>query len=186
MKKIPRALLFVFTFFLTTGAALGGNTSDFCNIGILVNGAGRHRVTVNGGSFWCHEECLIVSAGDKSRIRISGSELKSNGASVIQINSCDNAVITGCTLLRPMKSHIDPAVVLNGGKVVLGSNFIESRGPGVVIEPGLSSAAITGNIIESVDKKTAIIDHRGTKSSIVIASNAITAFPKDTVSQSAK
>ena len=166
-----------------TWAVMNGCATDFCTKGIWISGPGRHRITVNGGSFWNHEESLIVSAGEKSRVRVSGSELKSNGDAVVRVNSCDNTVITGCTLLRPMKSIIKPAVVLSGGKVVLGSNFIESRGPGVIIEPGLNSATITGNLIESVDEKTAIVDHRGAKSVIVIASNAITTFPKEPVSK---
>ena len=155
-----------------TWAVMNGCATDYCNTGIVVNGKGRHRLTVSGGSFWNHRESLVVNAGEKSRVRVSGSELKSNGAPVVRVNSCDNTVITGCTLLRLMKKYDFPAVVLSGGKIVLGSNYIESYGLGVVVESGVQSATITGNIIKSTDKKTAIVDHRGAKSTIVIASNA--------------
>jgi len=157
-----------------TWAVMNGCATDYCNTGIFVNGQGRHRLTVSGGSFWNHRESLLVNAGKKSRVRVSGCELKSNGATVVRVNSCDNTVITGCTLLRSMKRFDFPAVVLKGENVVLGSNFIESHGPGIIIEQGVNSAIITGNLIESVDKKTAIINNSGTKSTIIIESNAIT------------
>ena len=164
-----------------TWAVMNGCATDYCTKGILVSGAGRHRITVNGGSFWNHEESLIVSAGEKARVRVSGSELKSNGDAVVRVNSCDNTVITGCTLLRSMKRFDFPAVVLKGGNVVFGSNFIESHGPGIIIEQGVNSAIITGNLIECVDKKTAIVDNTISKSAIVIESNAITTVPKEPV-----
>ena len=164
-----------------TWAVMNGCATDYCNTGIVVNGQGRHRLTVSGGSFWNHRESLVVNAGKKSRVRVSGSELKSNGAVVVRANSCDNTVITGCTLLRLMKRYDLPAVVLNGGKVVLGSNYIESHGPGVVVESGVQSAAITGNMIATTDNQPAIIDHSDAKSMIVIKSNTSTTIPKETV-----
>ena len=77
-----------------------------------------------------------------------------------------------------MERFTNPAVLLRGGKVVLGSNVIESHGPGVVVESGVRSAAITGNVIETPEGQPAIIDHRGAKSAIVIEANAITTTRK--------
>ena len=158
-----------------TWGVMNGCSTDYCTTGMFFHG--RHTMSISGGLFWNHSESLVVD-GKEARIRVTGSELKSNGAPTVRINSCANTVISGCYLLRPMKRFTNPAVLLRGGKVVLGSNVIESHGPGVVVESGVRSAAITGNAIEIPDGQPAIIDHRGAKSAIVIESNAIVTTQK--------
>lgn len=161
-----------------TWGVMNGCSTDFCTIGLLVHG--RHTLSISGGSFWSHDECLLVD-GEKARIRMNGSELKSNGAPVVRVKSCDNIVINGCNLFRPMKRNDYPAMILNGGKVVIGSNHIEAHGPGVIVEPGVRSVAITGNVIETIEGQPAIIDHSEAKSVVVIKSNVITTKPKEPV-----
>ncbi|NOY80746.1 MAG: hypothetical protein GXP31_07050 [Kiritimatiellaeota bacterium] len=164
-----------------TWGVLNGCATDFCAIGMSVKGG--HTVSVSGGSFWNHQESLVVEGGD-ARVRVTGSELKSNGAPVVRVRSCDHAVLTGCSLLRPMKTFDAPAVLLEGGRVVLGTNHIESYGPGVVIESGVRSAAVTGNMIDS-HGHAAVVDRRGPQSTIVIESNAVTLSSKKTADEEA-
>ncbi len=157
-----------------TWGVLSGCATDFCAIGMWVDG--RHTVSVSGGSFWDHQESLVVT-GDTARVRVTGSELKSNGAPAVRVRSCDHTVLTGCSLLRPMKTFDAPAVLLEGGRVVLGANHIESYGPGVVLDPGVGSAVITGNTIDA-HGRAAIIDRRDPESTVVIESNAVIPAPK--------
>lgn len=132
-----------------TWGVMNGCATDFCGYGMKV--IGDHTISASGCSFWNHQESLLVEQG-KSRIRISGSELKSNGSPAVNVRSCDHTVITGCSLLRNMKEHTSPAVVLAGGRTVLGANYIESFGTGVQIEPGAGTVTMEGNIIESHGK----------------------------------
>jgi len=150
-----------------TWGVMNGCATDFCAFGIEIRG--NHTLSVSGGTFWDHASGLVVADG-ASRVRLSGSELISNGAAAIVIRECDHAVISGCSLLRPMESFSAPSVLLEGGSVVLGSNHIESQGPGVKIEPNVRSAIIQGNSINSHGNK-AIINQGGTKSEILIQNN---------------
>ena len=129
-----------------TWGVMNGCATDFCGIGIGIRG--NHTLSVSGGSFWDHAMSLVVGEG-KSRVRISGSEMQSNGAPTILVKDCDHVVITGCSLLRPMESFADPAALLQGGRTVLGSNHIESFGSGVQLEEGVISAVIEGNTIRT-------------------------------------
>jgi hypothetical protein len=152
-----------------TWGTMNGCSTDFCPRGIEIRG--NHTLSVSGGTFWEHQESLVVN-GEKARVRVSGSELKSNGAPVVVIRDCDHTVITGCSLLRAMKEFDSPAVVLDGGRVVLGSNHIESYGLGVKIGPGVDSAVIQGNLIDSHGEE-ALLDESGPDSEILESGNLV-------------
>lgn len=152
-----------------TWGVMNGCSTDFCGFGIVVRG--NHTLSVSGGTFWDHASSLIVEEG-KSRVRISGCEMVSNGAPTVVIRDCDHAVISGCSLLRPMKGFSSPSILLEGGATVLGSNVIESRGPGIQIGPNITSAMIQGNMINAHGDK-AIIDGSKKKSSVMSANNQI-------------
>ncbi|MBN1902360.1 right-handed parallel beta-helix repeat-containing protein [Candidatus Sumerlaeota bacterium] len=150
-----------------TWGVMNGCSTDFCGLGIVVRG--NHTLSVSGGTFWDHASGLVLEQGT-SRVRVSGCEMSSNGAPAVVIRECDHAVISGCSLLRPMEGFSSPAVLLEGGKIVLGSNYIESKGPGVQITPNADSAVIHGNMIKAHGGKT-IINHSKIKSNILDESN---------------
>ena len=129
-----------------TWGVMNGCSTDFCGIGVEVRG--DHTVSISGGSFWNHHQSLVVD-GEGARVRMSGSELKSNGAPAVLVRNSDHVVITGNSLLRDMEEHRGPAVVLEGGRTVLGSNHIKSYGVGVQIQPEVKAAQIHGNSIDS-------------------------------------
>ena len=152
-----------------TWGLMNGCSTDYCPVGIEVRG--RHTLSVAGGTFWEHQESLIVD-GAEAMVRISGSELKSNGAPAVVVKNADNVVITGCSLLRPMDSFDPPAVVLNGGRTTLTGNHIESHGPGVTIGPKVSSAVISGNTIDA-HGHAGIVDQHGEGSQVLIDGNLV-------------
>ncbi len=155
-----------------TWGVMNGCATDFCGVGIELRG--NHTLSVSGGSFWDHSSSLVVDKG-KSRVRISGCELISNGSPTILIKECDHAVITGCSLLRPMETFTHPAVLLQGGNTVLGSNHIESFGSCIQIEEGVLSAVIQGNTLNSHGRKP-VRDTSGGKSKILIKNNEVLKF----------
>jgi len=127
-----------------TWGVMNGCATDYCGTGIAVEGA--HTLSVSGGSFWNHQTSLLVDGAD-ARVRVSGSELKSNGAPVIDVRNSDHTVVTGCSILRPMEEYDPPAIVLRAGRTTIGSNHIESYGIGVQIAKGVRSVALHGNTI---------------------------------------
>lgn len=150
-----------------TWGVMNGCSTDFCPVGIEVRG--KHTLSVNGGTFWEHQASLVVD-GAEAKVRVSGSELKSNGSPVVVIRACDHAVITGCSLLRPMESFDAPAVRLEGGRTTLSGNHIESYGAGIVIGGGVKSALIEGNTIDPHGKQ-AVINKSGEKAKVRVVGN---------------
>jgi hypothetical protein len=129
-----------------TWGVMNGCATDYCSTGIVVRG--DHTLSVAGGSFWNHHTSLVVD-GKGARVRVSGSELKSNGAPVVHVRNSDHVLVTGCSLLRPMAEHAGPGVLLEGGTTALGNNQIQCFGEGVRVLPGVRAAMIQGNLIDS-------------------------------------
>ncbi len=134
-----------------TWGVMNGCSTDFCGIGVEVRG--DHTLTFSGGSLWDHAQGVIVD-GERARVRISGSEVKSNGAPAIEVRDAGHVTVSGCSLLRAMEEHPGPAVVLEGGRTVLGANHIEAYGTGITIGPDVASAVIEGNAIDSHGDQT--------------------------------
>jgi len=128
-----------------TWGVMTGCSTDYCGIGIEVRG--ENTVSVSGGTYWQHHQSLIVD-GDKARVRVTGAELKSNGSPAVEVRDSDHVVITGCSLLRPMKEHTPPAAALIGGRTILQGNHIQSAGPGIAIGPKVRDAVINGNMLD--------------------------------------
>jgi hypothetical protein len=140
-EKIPGCKIEGGTWGVMTGCA-----TDFCGVGIEVRG--EHTLSISGGTFWQHHQSLIVDGG-KARIRLSGAELKSNGAPAVEVRDSDHVVVTGCSLLRPMKEHNAPCLLLTGGRTVVQGCHIQAEGPGIVIGEKAREAAVTGNTTDT-------------------------------------
>ena len=150
-----------------TWGTMNGCSTDFCGVGMAVEGG--HTLSVSGGSFWDHGTSLLVR-GDDARVRVSGCELKSNGAPAVQVEAADQVVVTGCSLLRSMPEYTSPTVLLTGGNTVLGSNHIQSASTAIRIAPGVKSALIQGNSM-SARTKPAVVDERSSVSKVLIDGN---------------
>lgn len=150
-----------------TWGVMTGCSTDYCGAAIAVRGS--HTVSISGGTFWDHAESLIVD-GEGARVRVSAAELKSNGAPSVVVKQCDHAVITGCSILRPMEGFDAPAVVYTGGRLVLSGNFIQSKGPGVRIGPDVAGGIVRGNLIEA-DPEAAIVREGGEEGAVLIEGN---------------
>jgi hypothetical protein len=147
-----------------TWGVMTGCSTDFCGTGIAIRG--QHTVSISGGTFWDHAESLVVE-GEGARVRVSAAELKSNGAPSVVVKQCDHTVVTGCSILRPMETFDAPAVVFEGGRLVLGDNFVQSRGPGVRIGPDVAGGIVRGNLIESLPRAAIVREGEGQKSVLV-------------------
>jgi len=141
-----------------TWGVMTGCSTDFCGIGIKIEG--EHTVSISGGTFWQHHNSVIVD-GEKARVRITGAELKSNGAPAVSVHAADHVVITGCSLLRPMKEHAGPVVEITGGRVILQGNHIEGHGAGIVIGEKARDVVDNGNLVDA--KGTKVEDRRGAR-----------------------
>jgi hypothetical protein len=129
-----------------TWGIMTGCSTDYCGTGIEVRG--HNTVSISGGTFWDHAEGLVVD-GEGARVRITGAELKSNGTSCVVVRDCDHTVLTGCTLARPMEQFVAPAVVFEGGRLVMTGNHIDGFGAGVKIGPSIRGGVVQGNLIDS-------------------------------------
>jgi hypothetical protein len=150
-----------------TWGTMNGCSTDFCGVGVCVKGT--HTLSVSGGSFWDHAQSLFVD-GEGARVRVSGSELKSNGAPAVEVRASDHVVVSGCSLLRPMEGFTSPSVLLKSGRTTLGNNHIEAIGAGVQIGRAVRSAAIHGNTIDS-HGRPAIIDEHSSSSKVLVEGN---------------
>lgn len=127
-----------------TWGVMTGCATDFCGSGITIRG--EHTLSVSGGTYWNHATSLEVDG--PSRVRVTGAELKSNGAPAVVLREADHVVIQGCSLLRPMEEFDAPAVLAEGGRLVLTGNHLESRGVGIRLGAGLRAAVIADNLID--------------------------------------
>jgi hypothetical protein len=148
---------------------MNGCATDYCSVG--VEARGEHTISMSGCSLWNHGPSLIVD-GEAARVRVSGSELKSNGGPALHVRQSDHVVVTGCSLLRPMKEHAGPAAVLAGGRAVLGSNHVESQGAGLRIERGATAVVAHGNVVRSHSGQP-VVDKRGADAQVVMDGNLL-------------
>ena len=157
-----------------TWGVMNGCATDFCGKGIVVRGA--HTLSVSGGTFWNHQEGLVVD-GEGARVRVTGSELKSNGAPAVVVRDCDHTIVTGCSLLRPMQEYDHAAAVLEGGRTILNGNHIQSYGPGLRVEPGIRSVVVEGNQI-LYRGASGIVDRHGEHGSVLVEHNLLETLPE--------
>ncbi len=133
-----------------TWGVMTGCSTDFCSIGIKVEG--ENAVSISGGTFWQHHNGLIVD-GEKARVRLTGAEVKSNGAPAVTVRSADHVIVSGCSLLRPMKEHAGPVVEVMGGRAVLQGCHIEGHGAGIVIGARAGEVVVNGNLTDTKGPK---------------------------------
>lgn len=150
-----------------TWGTMNGCSADFCGYGVYVRG--KHTVSISGGSLWTHASGVVVE-GDGARVRLTGSEVRSNGAPAVVVRGGDQVVVSGCSLTCPMETTTGPAVLLEGGRTTLGTNDIQSYGTGVQIGPGARSALVQGNTIES-HGSPAFIDKHSSSSRVLVDGN---------------
>jgi hypothetical protein len=147
-----------------TWGVMTGCATDYCSRGIVVRGG--NTVSISGGTFWEHHESLLVE-GEGARVRLTGAELKSNGAPAAVVRGGDHTVVTGCSILRPMAEFDAPAVLFEGGRLLLSDNVIDSQSTAIRIGDGAGSGIIRGNLIDA-HGHTAV---EGGKEGVVVESN---------------
>ncbi len=150
-----------------TWGMLTGCSTDYCSIGIDVRG--ENTVSIAGGSYWNHHQSLRVN-GTNARVRVAGAELKSNAAPCIEVMQSEQVVVSGCSILRPMKEYAFPAVHLKGGLTTMTGCHIHSVTEGVRVESGVRSALVSDNTIETPAGK-ALVNEAGDNASVRVDRN---------------
>jgi hypothetical protein len=120
---------------------LSNCSSDFCERGVYL--FGKHTVSISGGSHWTHFNGIKV-AGSGGQVRVSGSELKSNGAPTCEVVGGQFVTLTGCHLRcrGTCPVRVDPAAVscyLNVTGCVLtgpGTQFFKTPAGAKFLEQG--------------------------------------------------
>lgn len=128
-----------------TWGVMNGCAADACNSGVEI--AGDHRMSIDGGFFWCHGTGLYVH-GKEAAVRFSDCEVKSNGAPAIRVAECGHTLVTGCSIISPMQEHKVPIADLSGGNIILNNNYAFSTADGLVIGEGVRSLHVMGNTLE--------------------------------------
>lgn len=153
-------------------------STDLCETGIKV-GKGQHALTLIGGTYWNHFYGLDVTSQTSplTRVTMSGCELKTNGASTVNIAGGQMVTVTGCNISRTQSDHKAIPVSIKGGSgVTLSGNTICANGTaGIDIASNFKGAAtITGNtLITSATSTTGVIVNAASGNNVVIESNAI-------------
>ncbi len=154
-------------------------STDLSSIGVEV-GKGHHALTFVGGTYWNHHYGLLVSSStsDSTRVTMSGCELKTNGASTVEINGGKMVTVTGCNISRFMDGFAAVPVAINGGTgVTLSGNTIccASTAGVEVSEKFKGATVISGNtILSSLASASGVIVNRASSNkNVVIGDNAI-------------
>ena len=152
-------------------------STDLCETGLKV-GKGQHALTLIGGTYWNHFYGLDVTSQTSplTRVTMSGCELKTNGASTVNIAGGQMITVTGCNISRTQSDHKTIPVSIKGGSgVTLSGNTICANGTAAIdIAHGFKGAAtVTGNtIITSQSSASSAISGK-TSERVVIESNAV-------------
>ena len=153
-----------------TWGMLTGCSTDYCSIGIDVRG--EHTLSVAGGSFWNHHQSLRVN-GKNARVRVAGAEMKSNAAPCVEVIQSEHVVVSGCSILRPMREYAFPAVHLKGGLTTMTGCHIHSATEGLRVESGVRAALVSENTFETPTGK-AVVHEAGDNASVQVDRNLYT------------
>lgn len=150
---------------------------DYTSVGVLV-GAGSHHLTFVGGTYWGHHHGLKVNSNTAkdTLVTFTGCEIKTNGASPIDIAGGWMVTVSGCNLVRVMEGHSSIPINITGGQAVtITGNSIATQGTAVNISSTFQGAAnVTGNtVLTSATTEKNVITVSGSKSVVNTTGNVI-------------
>jgi hypothetical protein len=152
-------------------------STDLCETGLKI-GKGQHALTVVGGTYWNHFFGLDVTSQTSAmtRVTMTGCELKTNGASAVNVSGGQMITVTGCNISRTQSDHSAVPVSIKGGSgVTLSGNTICANGTAAIeITSSFKGAAsVTGNTIITSQSSAANAISGKASDRIVIANNAV-------------
>jgi hypothetical protein len=153
-------------------------STDLCETGLKV-GRGQHALTVIGGTYWNHFYGLDVTSqtSDLTRITMTGCELKTNGASTVNVAGGQMVTVTGCNISRTQSDHKAIPVTIKGGTgVTLSGNTICANGTAAVeiASTFKGAATVTGNtVITSQNSADGALSNKSQKGVVIFDSNAV-------------
>ncbi len=150
---------------------------DYTSIGVQV-GAGTHHLTFVGGTYWGHHHGLKVNSNTAkdTLVTFTGCEIKTNGASPIDISGGQMITVSGCNLVRVMEGHSAPPINIMGGQAItITGNTIAAAGTAVSVSSTFRGAAnITANTILTTAQTDAnVISAGGNKANVNTTGNVI-------------
>ncbi|MEI6915636.1 MAG: right-handed parallel beta-helix repeat-containing protein [Armatimonadota bacterium] len=129
-----------------TWATFSNCTSDFCGIGMEVDGA--HTISIAGGTHWTHHNGLSIK-GKGGQVRISGCEFASNGGAAVDISGGKVVTMAGCQFRRESTSFDAPALRITGGEAIAVSGCVmTSATKALDVDKSLKSVVLTGNVVK--------------------------------------
>ena len=159
----------------TTGGTWGVFTdcgTDACVVGWKVEGEKGHTVGITGGYFWDHFQSFVLD-NPNAAIRITGAEIMSNGAPVVESIRCRTLILNGCRIARAFENAKIPYFDFKAiTSLTVGNCVVTPFGPGFVIGPGVKQAAIQGNVFEPSKFARILKDERSRDADIIFANNS--------------
>ena len=153
-------------------------STDLCETGLKID-KGQHALTVIGGTYWNHFYGLDVTSRTSAltRVTMTGCELKTNGASTVNIAGGQMVTVTGCNISRTQSDHKAVPVTIKGGAgVTLSGNTICANGTaGIEIASIFQGAAsVTGNtVITSQSSADGVLSNNTKKGVVLYENNAV-------------
>ena len=150
---------------------------DYTSIGVQVS-SGTHHLTFIGGTYWGHHHGLKInsSTSKDTLVTFSGCEIKTNGASPIDIAGGWMTTVSGCNLIRVMDGHTAPPVNITGGTAVtITGNTIATADTAINITSNFKGAAnVTGNtLLSEATTESTVIRNYATKAKVNTEGNVI-------------
>ena len=153
-------------------------STDLCETGLKID-KGQHALTVIGGTYWNHFYGLDVTSRTSAltRVTMTGCELKTNGASTVNIAGGQMVTVTGCNISRTQSDHKAVPVTIKGGAgVTLSGNTICANGTASIEIASIfqGAASVTGNtVITSQSSADSVLSNNTKKGVILYENNAV-------------
>lgn len=146
--------------------------TDACGVAWKSDGKVGHTVSLTGGYYWNHHQTLLISNPNVS-MRVTGSELQSNGAPVISAYAMHHLLITGCRIGRAYVNPGVPYFDLHAvNSLTMSSCVVGEFSPLFNIGEGVKRAAITGNVFDASPFERIVSDNRAEDAEIIMSDNA--------------
>ncbi len=119
--------------------------ADLSSFGLVFEG--EHMMSITGGTYWTHRGGLTVEQGETD-LRLSGAELRANGAPAVQIRGGRAVILSACRFRRNFPQYEAPALSVRGGKsVAITGCIITSTSEVLDVAEAGPGLVMTGNIV---------------------------------------
>ncbi len=121
--------------------------ADLVNTAINIDDA--NYLSITGGTFLCHNHCLVMNA-PAAQVTISGGIYKANGGSAVVVKNARQLSCSGIAVFRGMANGSALVDFERGGAISLTGSTIDSRAVGAAIHydaRAIGALSIVGNAL---------------------------------------